>query len=127
MKILVVDDEPHIVRLIKSRLEAHRYSIVTAKDGQECLKQVLAEKPDLVILDIMMPVMDGYSTLIAMKEMRAMGEDMPEVPIIILTAKIDEKIKELVEKEQVKAYLIKPFDSTELLKTIERVLGTSEK
>src|SRR5512136_607325 len=119
MKILVVDDEPHIVMLIKSRLIANNYEVITANDGQECLKKLVSEKPDLLILDIMMPKMDGYSVLVAIKEMREMTQDMPEIPVIILTARVEGRIKELVEQEQIQAYLVKPFDSKELLKTIE--------
>jgi CheY-like chemotaxis protein len=119
MKILVVDDEPHIVMLIKSRLIANNYEVITANDGQECLKKLVDEKPDLLILDIMMPKMDGYSVLVAIKEMREMTGDIPEIPVIILTARVEARIKELVEQEQIQAYLVKPFDSKELLKTIE--------
>jgi len=121
MKILVVDDEPHVVRLIKSRLEANNYQVITANDGEECLKKLTAEKPDLIILDIMMPNMDGYSTLIAIKEMREITGQIPQTPIIILTARVDARIKELVEKEQIQAYLIKPFDAKALLETIEKL------
>jgi CheY-like chemotaxis protein len=121
MKILVVDDEPHIVMLIRSRLMANNYEVITANDGQECLKKLVSEKPDLLILDIMMPKMDGYSVLVAIKEMREMTGDMPEIPVVILTARVEARIKELVEQEQIQAYLVKPFDSKELLKTIETV------
>ncbi len=123
MKILVVDDEPHIVRLIKSRLEANNYQVVTANNGKECLEKLASEKPDLIILDIMMPEMDGYSTLIAMKEMRAITGEMPQTPVIILTARVDAKVRELVEKEQIQAYLLKPFDAKVLLETIEKIKG----
>ena len=123
MKILVVDDEPHIVKLIKSRLEANHYEVITAGDGEECIKKVISEKPDLLILDVMMPVMDGYSTLITLKEMKAMGEDIPSVPVIVLTARVDEKIKALMTEEKVKAYLIKPFDSKVLLEIIQDIEG----
>jgi len=123
MKILVVDDEPHIVRLIKSRLEANNYQVVTANNGKECLEKLASEKPDLIILDIMMPEMDGYSTLIAMKEMRAITGEMPQTPVIILTARVDAKVRELVEKEQIQAYLLKPFDAKVLLEEIEKIKG----
>ena len=69
-KILVVDDDPHIVSLIKTRFEANNYAVVTAADGEECIKKILSDKPDLVILDIMMPKVDGYSVLIGIKEIK---------------------------------------------------------
>lgn len=93
MKILVVDDEPHIVMMIKSRLKANNYDVITANDGQECLKKLVSEKPDLLLLDIMMPIMDGYSVLVAIKEMREMIDDMPRIPVIILTAVAEPRIK----------------------------------
>jgi CheY-like chemotaxis protein len=120
MKILVVDDEPHIVMLIKSRLLANKYEVITANDGEECLKKLVSEKPDLLILDIMMPKMDGYSTLVAMKEMREITGEIPEIPVIILTARVEARIKELVEKEQIQAYLVKPFEAKDLLEKIEQ-------
>lgn len=125
MKILVVDDEPHVVNLIKSRLEASNYQVVTASDGEECLKKLMSEKPDLIILDIMMPKMDGYSTLIAIKEMRAITAEPPEIPVIVLTARADARVRELVEKENIQAYLVKPFDAKVLLETIEKIKGKS--
>jgi CheY-like chemotaxis protein len=71
----------------------------------------------------MMPEMDGYSTLIAMKEMRAITGEMPQTPVIILTARVDAKVRELVEKEQIQAYLLKPFDAKVLLEEIEKIKG----
>ncbi len=122
-KILVVDDEPHILKLIKSRLEAHNYQVITAIDGTDCLQKLLLEKPDLILLDVMMPHLDGYSTLIAIKEMKQMNEGVPDVPVIMLTARGEPKVRELIEKEEIKGYIIKPFDAQLLLKTIEEVIG----
>jgi len=120
MKILVADDEPHIVMLIKARLEANNYQVITANDGEECLKKLAAEKPDLILLDLMMPKMDGYSVLIAIKEMRVITGELPQIPVVVLTARADAKVKDLVEKEQIQAYLIKPFEAKVLLETIEK-------
>ena len=73
-KILVVDDEPDILETIGSRLASLGYDVVTALDGQQGFEKFLTERPDLIVLDIKMPVMDGYNFLIAKKE--AIAQDM---------------------------------------------------
>ena len=122
-KILVVDDDPHIVSLIKTRFEANNYEVITANDGEECIKKILADKPDLVILDIMMPKVDGYNVLVGIKEIRAITEELPEIPIIVLTAVAEPRIREMVEKEQIVDYMIKPFTSVDLLAKVKKALG----
>jgi len=121
-KILVVDDEPHIIKMLKSRLEAHNYQVVIAQDGEECLRRVVSEKPDLIILDIMLPKMDGYSVLVTLKETRELTGKIPEIPVIVLTARADQRIRDLVEKEHIQSYIIKPFKAEDLLKKIEDLL-----
>lgn len=121
-RILVVDDEPHILRLIKARLEANNYEVIIAEDGEECLKKLAVEKPDLLILDIMMPKMDGYDVLIATKETDEMNESKRKIPVIVLTARADNRIRDLIEQGIITAYLTKPFKSEELLEKIKRLL-----
>jgi CheY-like chemotaxis protein len=126
-KIMVVDDEPHIVKLIEVRLKANGYQVVTASNGKECLDKILDFNPDLIVLDVMMPVLDGYSTIIAMREMRLADEDnYPHIPVLVLSARLDNVIKELLETEDIKGYLTKPFKSEELLAKIEEILGKKE-
>ena len=122
-KILVVDDDPHIVSLIKNRFEANSYEVLTANDGEECIKKILSDKPDLVILDIMMPKVDGYNVLVGIKEIKAITGELPEIPIIVLTAVADPGVREMVEKEQIIDYMIKPFDSADLLAKVKKALG----
>lgn len=122
-KILVVDDDPHIVSLIKSRFEANRYEVITANDGEECIEKILSDKPDLVILDIMMPKVDGYNVLVGIKEIKAITGELPEIPVIVLTAVADPRVREMVEKEQIVDYIIKPFDSADLLAKVKKALG----
>lgn len=122
-KILVVDDDPHIVSLIKSRFEANRYEVITANDGEECIEKILSDKPDLVILDIMMPKVDGYNVLVGIKEIKAITGELPEIPVIVLTAVADPRVREMVEKEQIADYIIKPFDSADLLAKVKKALG----
>ena len=82
-KILAVDDEKHIVRLVQVNLERHGYTVVTAFDGKEALEKVAAEKPDLIVLDVMMPYLDGFEVLKELKK----DPDTRGIPVIMLTAK----------------------------------------
>ena len=122
-KILVVDDDPHIVSLIKNRFEANSYEVITANDGEECIEKILSDKPDLVILDIMMPKVDGYNVLVGIKEIKAITGELPDIPIIVLTAVADPRVREMVEKEQIVDYMIKPFASADLLSKVKKALG----
>ena len=114
-KILVVDDEEQLALALKIRLQSHGYQVVTAHDGQQALKVVAQEKPDLVILDVLMPVMDGYSCLRQLNALFGRGK----IPVIILTAR--DRMKDLFELEGIEDYIIKPFDHEDLLLRIDRV------
>ncbi|MFH1239582.1 MAG: response regulator [bacterium] len=122
-KILVVDDDLYIIKVIKSKLEANNYEVFTAGDGEECVKKVLSEKPDLIILDIMMPKMDGYNTLITMRQMIEGTEEKARIPVIILTARAESEIKNLFDREEIEDYIVKPFSPGDLLGKIEEILG----
>lgn len=115
-KILVIDDEPDIVNLVKMRLEANNYQVCTASDGEEGLKKAESEKPDLIILDIMMPKKDGYTFLLEAKKKGLIDN----TPVITLTAR--PKMKELFKPEGVKDYILKPFEAQELLEKINKYL-----
>lgn len=117
--VLVVDDEPHVVKLVKANLELSGYKILTAADGEQALQTVQSESPDLVILDIMLPKMDGYEVC------RRVREFSP-VPIIMLTARSAEV--DLVHGFDVGAddYLTKPFAANELLVRVRAVLRRSK-
>ena len=117
--VLVVDDEPHVVRLVKANLEPSGYKILTATDGEQALRAVQNESPDLVILDIMLPKMDGYEVC------RRIREFSP-VPVIMLTARSAEL--DLVHGFDVGAddYLTKPFAANELLVRVRAVLRRSK-
>src|ERR1700738_4965368 len=82
-KILAVDDERHIVRLGRVNLERAGYQVITAADGKEALEKVVAERPDMVVMDVMMPHMDGFEAVNALKK----NPSTRELPIIMLTAK----------------------------------------
>jgi two-component system KDP operon response regulator KdpE len=114
-KILVVDDEPHLVKLVRSNLEAQHFKVITAMDGMSGLAMVEKEGPDLVILDIMLPGMDGFDILQKIREFSS-------VPVIMLTAK-DQDV-DVVKGLQLGAddYVKKPFSVHELLARVEAVL-----
>ncbi len=114
-KILVVDDEPHLVKLVRSNLEAQHFKVVAAMDGVSALAMVEKEGPDLVILDIMLPGMDGFDVLQKIREFSS-------VPVIMLTAK-DQDV-DVVKGLTLGAddYVKKPFSVHELLARVEAVL-----
>jgi DNA-binding response OmpR family regulator len=122
-RVLVVDDEFRILNFLSSKLRATGYEVLTASDGAEALEQVQAQEPDLMVLDVLMPKMDGFETL---KELRSFSS----VPVIILSAKGTNvhKIKGLDLGAD--DYLAKPFSPDELVARIEAVrrrLAPSEK
>jgi len=117
-KILVCDDERHIVRLIQVNLEKAGYNVVTAYDGKDGLEKIRSEKPDLVVLDVMMPYMDGFEVL---KCLRREPETM-NIPVVMLTAKAQDK--DVFEGYHFGAdmYLTKPFNPIELMTFVKRIL-----
>jgi diguanylate cyclase (GGDEF)-like protein len=121
-KILVVDDEEHIRRILKFQLEKNGYIVATAENGEVALNVIRRESPDLVILDLMMPRLDGFEVC---QRLRA-DFQTSQIPIIMLTAKSDmpDKIKGL--KEGANDYLIKPYSNEELLLRVRNVLEWSQ-
>ncbi|HEY0865915.1 MAG TPA: response regulator [Fimbriimonas sp.] len=121
MKVLVCDDERHIVRLIQVNLERQGYQVVTAYDGKEGLEKIRAEKPDIVVLDVMMPYMDGFEVL---KNLRREPET-EALPVIMLTAKAQDK--DVFEGYHYGAdmYLTKPFNPMELVTFVKRIAAGS--
>lgn len=117
MKILVCDDERHIVRLIQVNLEREGYEVVTAYDGKDGLEKVKAHKPDMMVLDVMMPYMDGFEVL---KNLR-MDPDTRELPVIMLTAKAQDQDIFMGYHVGADMYLTKPFNPRELLTFVRRI------
>jgi DNA-binding response OmpR family regulator len=114
-KILVVDDEERLRVLLESYLAQEGYEVVTAADGQEAIYAARHHKPDLILLDLMMPVLDGYGF------MRAHAKEH-QTPIIILTAKLDETDKVLGLELGADDYVTKPFSLRELTARVRAVL-----
>lgn len=113
-RVLVVDDEERILNFLQSKLKASGYEVVAATNGAEALEQAQAQEPDLVVLDVIMPKMDGFDTLRELRKFTA-------VPVIILSARGDDfdKIKGL--RIGADDYLPKPFNPDELIARIEAV------
>jgi len=116
-RILIVDDDPDVLKLVSFRLNQAGYETVTASNGTEGLQKIASAKPDLIVLDVIMPGMDGYTF---MKEVKSSGTSRG-IPIIMLTAK--DKLKEIFEMEGVKEYIVKPFETGELLDKIGKCLA----
>ena len=113
--ILLVDDEPHIIELVQMYLEKEGYTVFTVGDGERALQAIAARKPDLIVLDLMLPKVDGWEVC---RRARA-GSD---VPIIMLTAR-DEAVDKIVGLELgADAYLTKPFNPRELVAWVKAVL-----
>ena len=117
-KILLVDDEPTIVKVLTSRLKANGYDVITAADGQEALNIFRTETPDLVILDVMLPKVDGYRVCRLLK----FDEKFKHVPILMLTARVQESDEQTGKAVGADAYLPKPFDAQTLLAKIKELI-----
>lgn len=115
-KILIVEDEPDMARGLQFNLEARGFEVVIARDGEEGYRAALAERPDLVLLDVMLPKRDGYEVCRALRKIR------PELPILMLTAKGQEEDVVLGLKLGADDYVKKPFGVAELVARIETVL-----
>jgi len=118
-KILVVDDEIQLVEMLKMRLEANGYEALTAYDGREALEKVRNQNPDLILLDLMLPKMDGYKVCRMLK----FDKKYKNIPIIIFTARVQESDKEKGSQVGADAYIIKPFEPQVLLSKIKELLG----
>ncbi|MCP4545052.1 MAG: response regulator transcription factor [bacterium] len=121
-KILIVDDEPEIVKSIWMRLKANDYDVVSAMDGMQATNTAIRENPDLIILDIGLP---GGSGHIVVDRLRANANTF-NTPVIYLTARTSEEDYKQAVKGKVEKYLTKPFKSDELLAAIEEILTRVE-
>jgi len=117
-RILVVDDEPDIVAMLKTRLEHNNYDVIVAYDGDVALERIQKNKPDLILLDVMLPNQSGYKICETIKE----DESLSDIPVIMLTALDDEIDQELGTFLGANAYMTKPFDPQELIAKIDKLL-----
>ena len=113
-KILVVDDDPTLIKLLQPFLESHGFRVTIACDGQQGIEAVKKDLPDLIVLDVQMPKMNGYTFVFELKKIT----DIKATPIIVLTAK--EGMAEIFKVEGVKEYITKPFKPEALLTSIKK-------
>jgi two-component system, OmpR family, alkaline phosphatase synthesis response regulator PhoP len=121
--ILIAEDEIHIMTLIKFKLRDAGYTVIPAEDGKRALELAQAHHPDLILLDVMMPFLNGYEVLDLLRR----DENTKNIPVIMLTAKsfqheIDEGLTRGAED-----YIIKPFSPNDLITRIQAVLGRVKK
>lgn len=119
-KILVVDDEPSIVTLMKFNLEKAGYEVITAEDGRQGLDLSLTEKPDLIVLDLMLPGMDGMDVC------KTLRQEKVDTPILMLTAKDEEFDKILGLELGADDYMTKPFSPREVVARVKAILRRTQ-
>lgn len=123
---MLADDDPDVVEVVSMLLEEEGYEIVTAKDGAEALEKIEREDPDLIILDLLMPRVDGFAVFNTLRE--PAYERWSRIPVIVLTSVREEVSNRRYELEtgrrmEYAAYLEKPADPDELLATVTRLLA----
>src|SRR5918993_481425 len=119
-RILVVDDDPDIRGLLRELLDRRGFSVLEAGDGQEALQVFFDERPDLVLLDVQMPVLDGWKTLERIRE-------LSDVPVVMVTAKGTELEKTRGLRAGADDYVTKPFGRQELLARVEALLRRTDR
>jgi DNA-binding response OmpR family regulator len=117
--VLVCDDDPLLVELMEFRLKAKGFDVVTAADGEEALEKVASERPSLVVLDAMMPRLDGFEVLGRIKD----DAELADTPVIMLTARKGEKDIVSALERGADDYLVKPFIPDELLTRLSKLLA----
>ena len=118
-KVLVVDDDLVIQKTVSARLEINGYDTITAQDGEEAIEKVKAENPNLIILDLMLPKMNGYEVCRTLK----FDDKYKRIPIIILSALDRQDEREKATQSGADAYFIKPFDLDLLLVKVKSFIG----
>ncbi len=121
-KILVVDDDRTITALLKKYLEKNGYEVIASNEASEGLELAMTRKPDLIVLDVMMPIINGFNFCRLVKA----EEDTKDIPIILLTSRNKMKDIEIGLEMGAEAYLIKPLNIEELIRTI-KIIESAEK
>lgn len=114
-KILIVDDEPAVRAVVRDVLSEEGYDVVEAPDGRSMLEMLARECPDLVLMDVMMPGVDGRA---AYRLLRS-RDDLPEVPVVVMSAAVPAHRLD----PSISAFLAKPFDIDQLMETVVRLIG----
>ena len=120
--IMVVDDNPDIITIVRTILEGRGFNVLSASSGAECLEVLKSQKPDLIVLDIMMPEMDGLEVLTRLKS----TSEFTNIPVVLLTAKVQYEDVLGGYKLGADYYITKPFTSTQLINGINLLLGENK-
>jgi DNA-binding response OmpR family regulator len=118
-KILIVDDEVDLVETVRFPLEMEGYHVLVSYNGEDALNQARKENPDLILLDLMLPKLDGYKVCRLLK----FDDKYKHIPILMLTAKTQEKDKALGMETGANEYITKPFEMDDLLKKVKKYLS----
>lgn len=121
-RILVVEDEPRVMVMVRKRLELNGYRVITAIDGREAVEVAQRERPDLIVLDLMLPKLDGYEVCRLLRHDPACAQ----IPILMLTARTQDEDIRLGMVTGANAYLTKPFDAEVLLGRIAELIDEQE-
>jgi DNA-binding response OmpR family regulator len=118
-RILLVDDSETILQMESMILQQDRYEVVTARNGQEGIVKALEVKPDLILMDVLMPQLDGFAALKRLRE----HPDMTRIPIVMVTSKAEAESMECGYESGCSDYIIKPIDRMELVAKVKNLLG----
>jgi len=118
-KILVIDDESNLRKLVRVNLTTRGYQVLAAADGERGLKLAELERPDLILLDLMLPGISGWDVLMALKT----SKKLHKIPVVIMTATMPEGEEYKMRSMRAVGYLLKPFSVDELIGQVEQVLG----
>ncbi len=121
-RVLAVDDEQHIRRLVQVSLERQGFEVLTAVDGKDALAKIAADRPDLVVLDVMMPQIDGFEVLKSLRK----SKETRDLPVIMLTAKTQDADVFTGWQHGADLYLTKPFNPTELIAFVKRIFNSKD-
>lgn len=119
-KILLIEDEPDLVELLEMRLAGNGFDVETARNGLDGFNKAVETKPDLIILDVVMPVMDGYEVCMKLKD----DPGTKSIPVIVLTATGEKDVARRVKRFGADDCILKPHDTEELLGSINSLLGS---
>jgi len=120
-RILITEDEPHLRQVLKLQLENGGFDVIEARDGLEALEIARRELPDLILLDVMMPQMDGWEMLRRVQEQHGIGS----IPVVMFSGKLDERTQAQATERGAQAFVGKPFDLQALLDQTKQIVPPS--
>jgi len=118
-KILLIDDDPTVIKLAGSLLQNQGYEVAAASEAPNGLEMAMKDRPDLIVLDVMMPIINGYNICRLMKN----EETCRDIPIILLTSRAEDEDRKIGAEVGANAYLAKPINSEEFLRQVETLLS----